>query len=519
MHSCLQICEVLRNIFSALNDYEDITLDVQKPPRPVDGVDVRRQTLACLARTCRTFSELALDVLWAHIDTLSPVVQSLPRHVWSRHRHNRSLKIDRCVLIVHWRGIEKYLVRVRALGKLGGSAMGDISQELAHTLCSHPWPFLLPRLEKLFWSDSSHESTHLLSNLLSPTLTELHLHAMGNLFMLSVLSNLGVTCPLMKSFSTTGSDSAASIPVSQAVICGWHHLKTLSTEAVDWRALSHLSTLPSLTNLQLSFLSQNRVSKYIQTTFSNPLRHLTIRAQSAELCIPFLEATWIPARRVSISLGNVPRSSSNETFLLLLGSRVTAQQVQAFSLDLTCDSLLTISEIMPLCLFCALEELILPSHSANLTINDQGLVRAVKSWPKLKKLRLGDEATWVTPARPQITLDGFASLLLHCPDLRILGIGMDATSYSVVTPEVPGGGVTNTKITTLSVGASLIDNPLAVAAFLSSVLPNLKNILYTKFEVVPHQTERRHEKWARAATYLRDVHMIKKQERVRLGIH
>ncbi|KAG1892080.1 hypothetical protein F4604DRAFT_1672181 [Suillus subluteus] len=519
MDSCLHIYEILRNIFSALNNYEDITLDIQQPSR-VNDVDVRRQTLARLARTCRTFSDPALDVLWAHIDTLSPVVACLLRHVWSRRRH--SLRLNGRVQDSHWRGIEKYLTRVRALG-VGRSVMrmDDFSLELVHTLCGHPWPFLLPRLEKLFWSDSSYEYTRLLSDLLSPTLTELHLHAMDNLFMRSVLPNLGVTCPLMKSFSTTGLDPAASVPVSTAVVCGWHQLKTLSTEAVDGPALLRLSTLSSLEHLQLSFLSQNRgFFKYSPTTFSNSLRHLTIRAQSPELCVPFLETTWIPARSIYISLGNIPRSYSNETFLLLLASRVTAEQVQALSLDLTCDWLLTITEITPLFSFCALEELTLPSTSGNLTINDQDLIRAAKSWPKLTKLRLGDEGRWISPARPQITLHGFASLLLHCPHLCTLSISMDATSYNVVTPQVPGGGVINTKITTLSVGASLIENPLAVAAFLSSVLPNLNNILSkVDTDFMPSQTERRHAKWARAAMYLRDVHMIRKQERARLGIY
>lgn len=59
--------------------------------------------------------------------------------------------------------------------------MEDISQELAHTLCSHPWPSLLLHLEKLLWLDRSYGSTHLLSNLLSHTLAELHLRVIGNL--------------------------------------------------------------------------------------------------------------------------------------------------------------------------------------------------------------------------------------------------------------------------------------------------------------------------------------------------
>lgn len=504
-----------------MNDYEDITLDVQQLSG-TSSVDVRRRTLARLARTCRTFSEPALDVLWAHIDTLAPVVACLLRHVWSRHRHG--LRLNGRILTSHWRDIEKYLTRVRALGKAGQSVMRtEDGLELVHTLCSHPWPSLLPRLEKLFWLGSNCEYPRLLLSLLTPTLTELHLHAMSSPFMSSVLPILGAICPLIKHFSNTGLHAAAPVPVSRAVVCGWHQLKALSTEAVDGPALLHLSTLPSLEHLQLSFLSLRRgFFKYSPATFSNTLRHLTIRAQSPELCVPLLEATWIPARSVSISLGNFPPSSlvSNEKILVLLASRVTAQQVQAFSLDLTYDSLITITEIMPLFSFCALEELMLPSTCGNLTINDQDLLRAAKSWPKLKKLRLGDEGRWITPARPQITLDGFAGLLLHCPDLCSLGIGMDATSYSVVTPEVPGGGIINTKITTLSVGASLIESPLAVAAFLSSVLPNLKNIL-SKVDTgcVTMTGESHRVKWMRVSTYLRDVNMIRKQERTRLGIY
>ncbi|KAG1815762.1 uncharacterized protein BJ212DRAFT_1358528 [Suillus subaureus] len=280
------------------------------------------------------------------------------------------------IWISHWQSIEKYRTRVRALG-VGRSVMRidglPLDLELVDTPCGRPWPFLLLRIEKLFWLDSSYEYSHLLSKLLSPTLTELHVYAMDNLFMYSVLPNLGVTCPLMKSFSTTGFDPATSVPVSTAVVC----------EAVDGPALLHLSTLPSLEHLQLSFLSLNRGSfKYSPTTFSNPLHHLTIHAQGSEPCVPFLEATWISARSVHISLGNIPRSSSNETFLLLLASRVTAQQVQALSLDSTSDWLLTITEIMPLFSFCTLQELTLPSTSGNLTINNQDLIRAAKSWPK-----------------------------------------------------------------------------------------------------------------------------------------
>ncbi|KAG1752419.1 uncharacterized protein EDB91DRAFT_515241 [Suillus paluster] len=301
--------------------------------------------------------------------------------------------------------------------------------------------------------------------------------------MLSVLSNLGATCLLMKYFSTTDLDSAASVPVSTAVVCGWRQLKSLSTEAVGGSTLLHLSTLPY--PLEFSFLSSNKDSfNYSPTTFSTLLRHLTIRAESSELCLPFLEVTWMSARNVYIALGNVPRSSSNEALLLLLASHVTAQQVQAFSLDMSCNSLLTITEIVLLSSFCQLNL----TTFTTINLNDRDLVTAVKSWPNLIKLRLGDDGPW-SILGPQITLDGLVSLLLHCPDLCTLGIVMDTSSYNALTPELPGGGVTNTKITTLSVGASLIENPLAVATFPSSILPNLEKILYKVDTSTSHQRD------------------------------
>ena len=69
MHHMLQIEEILLNIFGhcRLPRRESATSD-----------------LPALARTCRTFKEPALNVLWESLDDPSPLAQCLPEssHSW-----------------------------------------------------------------------------------------------------------------------------------------------------------------------------------------------------------------------------------------------------------------------------------------------------------------------------------------------------------------------------------------------------------------------------------------------------
>ena len=78
MHHALYIEEILLSIFSYC-----YTIVSRWPPRPT-----RRQrwyanvNLAALARTCRTFKEPALDMIWGELDDLTPLVRCLPETSW-----------------------------------------------------------------------------------------------------------------------------------------------------------------------------------------------------------------------------------------------------------------------------------------------------------------------------------------------------------------------------------------------------------------------------------------------------
>jgi hypothetical protein len=65
MHHCLRITEILLEIF-------EFVFIISETGRP---------DLARLARTCRSFSEPALDVLWRDQSSLLPLVMCFPQHI------------------------------------------------------------------------------------------------------------------------------------------------------------------------------------------------------------------------------------------------------------------------------------------------------------------------------------------------------------------------------------------------------------------------------------------------------
>lgn len=75
MHNALLISEVLSCIF----DY--LTEDTVRHPKTFYARDTRkagRRALAVLARTCRAFSEPALDALWCRLHGLTPFMLCFP---------------------------------------------------------------------------------------------------------------------------------------------------------------------------------------------------------------------------------------------------------------------------------------------------------------------------------------------------------------------------------------------------------------------------------------------------------
>jgi len=77
MHACLRTPELLLNIFNYVHDDEVNERDFLKR-RP------RTATLPALARTCRDFTEPALDIIWRSLPSLMPLLACIPVDRWTR---------------------------------------------------------------------------------------------------------------------------------------------------------------------------------------------------------------------------------------------------------------------------------------------------------------------------------------------------------------------------------------------------------------------------------------------------
>jgi hypothetical protein len=73
MHQALHVPEILLEIF------EYATL----PSYPNEPLRLSQQTAYALALTCKTFLPFALDRQWRVIDSVVPLLKTLPTEVWN----------------------------------------------------------------------------------------------------------------------------------------------------------------------------------------------------------------------------------------------------------------------------------------------------------------------------------------------------------------------------------------------------------------------------------------------------
>ncbi|EIW83411.1 hypothetical protein CONPUDRAFT_143318, partial [Coniophora puteana RWD-64-598 SS2] len=175
-------------------------------------------SLACFARTCRAFSEPALDALWMSLDSFLPLVSILPEdavHLKIDAEHalyeakRRALKarlaqsasdgkssdvlqredafrfasryykcynLKRSITTADWDKVLSYTRRVRHIRpQPKRQRFGIILPEMLSKLAPPPQYQcqLFPRLESVYWMDSNSSAFPLLLNLAGPSLLSL----------------------------------------------------------------------------------------------------------------------------------------------------------------------------------------------------------------------------------------------------------------------------------------------------------------------------------------------------------
>ncbi|OAX35898.1 hypothetical protein K503DRAFT_339368 [Rhizopogon vinicolor AM-OR11-026] len=235
MHRALFVLEVLREIFLHI------------PLHCWRSRSDSRKSLAALARTCRTFYDPAMDLLWADMDKLEPLLGCVTR------LHPLIYDSDEYFRI-HWsRGVEplsEYEARqfLRHAARVRSLWFGYTIHHI-HLLSVFPIETcVFPRLQSLTW--------HVI-----PTTKHLHLFLSPmlrrcNVNMSSDLKSIATRCANLESLSigpySCDTVMERDLPVLCETVRSCNRIIKLSCPLLDSAVWKHFSSLPTLVTLTIS---------------------------------------------------------------------------------------------------------------------------------------------------------------------------------------------------------------------------------------------------------------------------
>ncbi|KAJ7432821.1 hypothetical protein B0H11DRAFT_1889680, partial [Mycena galericulata] len=247
MHPSLHIPEIVSMICDELlNGAERLTHSLNPDTS---------QSLATMARTCKTFRDPALDLLWSSQRTVMNVLDCMPGDIWEwlDDPEPEEIRLKRPVLPSDWERPLFYSRRVKFF-KFDTSRSYPLSPAFYETLrmCLPP-DRLFPNIAFVQWDTSDAALFPHFRLFVGPRLTALSLGRCQTTGHLSCLPSLATECPLLQdlivacSKGLNGRCQIVSLLVKQLI-----HLRNLEAPCLDAVALKHLARLPGFDHLTLS---------------------------------------------------------------------------------------------------------------------------------------------------------------------------------------------------------------------------------------------------------------------------
>ncbi|KAF7317505.1 hypothetical protein MKEN_00836900 [Mycena kentingensis (nom. inval.)] len=465
MHRCLQVAEVSLEIVSQVGEADE-------------------KTLAILARSCRAFSEPALDVLWRHGTpvTIVHLLRCLPAEalVW----HGNDLRLAGPLLRADMERLQRYANRIRHYVHGPWSMSPRYRSSVSLIAMFLPREVLCSRLQSLTWySDDDGTGGAAFRLFLSPRLNNLFLfapsHVSTTLFPLIQRHNL----PLATVRINGENDETASCTALAEFVRSLDRVKNLSIPTLDGDLLVYLSTHERVTSITTwSLLPDFSVATLDK---HNAFAHLTsFQATQADIValLRLVQALSIAElSSVCFSATDSATTAQVATFLQEV-SRHWNTTLTSFSFSEYGESAWVLHRDSFLCLglFPLLTklELTLPSISAAQFGDDTLEILTFKCrW--LQHFALNQYA-----AETNFTLGCLTSFARNCPVLAFLEITVDGTAV----PDLPaefGSELDGRRahwqwfLLEFAFGCSKITDPFAVAAFLTGLFPRLTGVFKT----------------------------------------
>ncbi|KAH7909703.1 hypothetical protein BJ138DRAFT_1010332, partial [Hygrophoropsis aurantiaca] len=364
--------------------------------------------------------------------------------------------------------------------------------------------------------------TTFIEQLFLPSLVSLNLMLLPASFnAVTRLPSLPTICPRIKhlcinTYTDFFEQQALTIPDNIfQIVGGYSSLEHLDCNLLSEQSLLHVARMPSLQTLAIQLSGDFRPSsRFLQTMDDGPtfidLHGLEITSPSYDVVGRFLKSSRLSIRTFKTQISGM--DTVHNLFACLasqcLHDKLTKLSIVDFDShgrDDHTQTIITMTHLRPLCAFKNLKHLSLMTTSLPL-LDDADLQELAMAWPDMRYLELRRRETWSKPSR--ITLSGLVLLLKHCRHLMFVSLVIDATVVPVAISQVLSSEIRNTKITRLNLRNSLVDSPDVVAAILSDILPNLRNII-TQFPSYAPGAQLQHERWEKVVALIRAASVTK----------
>ncbi|KAG1750769.1 hypothetical protein EDB19DRAFT_1904167 [Suillus lakei] len=458
MHRALLIPEVLLGIFAHINEIVYLSSDDSQAARKES---FPRQSLASLATTCKTFHEPAMDLLWANIDELKPLlgcVTRLHQMIYSNGaRFFRSEGVE--PLSEHEaRQFLRHASRVRSI-HISSDEHFSLLTVLPTETC------MFPRLISLSWQIEAADNRYL-HLFLSRTLRECRIAAVH-----PALRSIGTRCASLEGLVIGDPDeSTADEPSLLAeIVHSCTRLKYLSCSQLEWAVWSHLSNLPTLLNLEI-YSGCWPVDRH-DLKFA-PFLNVTVLhfcMDTAAYTITALQLSEFPSlTHFAMYARNVSQAEAEQLFCALSQCKacqtlehIIIHSIDADRLDPSDNSLTAITQFF---CFTQLRSLCLIFDNFPIYLDNDLLLEAMSSWPHIYSMKLKDYQ--LDP--PAVTFRGLFAALRLCPHLQTLQLHIDAVNIDI---DPDNESFQHTSLQSLNVGYSDIEDAEAAARIIFSMLP------------------------------------------------
>ncbi|KDQ62040.1 hypothetical protein JAAARDRAFT_189414 [Jaapia argillacea MUCL 33604] len=481
MHPCLQIPEILHNIFSDLNYHPD--------------------ALAALARTCWTFHNPASDVLWHEIKDFAVLLKTMPADSWMEEEDAGSgrnrLSFTRPLSSSDWTRFRAYTSRVRSLTvgkadiytKKWYSEATMINSDVFEVIeKSPPTPALFPNILKLQWECGAPSFARYVHPFIGPNLGYLSLSSLPRNGQARFLISIASAAPRLQTLTLPSSPCFSSMR-GLSTICDLPMLKQLEIYVKRMRVghLTRLATMPTLESLRIETLhapqnitTQELISRSEATRCFSALLYLNIVGARLSVCseiIRWLASAQITQIRISMqdSIDAAELKDHLRILPQLLPSLVSIH-IDREDIPLappSGENAVHPDILKPLLSLKGLRTVVLDTGACFL-LEDAHIEEIAAALPELTELVIGRVSYNPTPA---VTLSALESLAANCPSMDTIGLVLHASRENV--NKKLGRNISNSNVTSLDLGRSTIvaSQCAYIAAYLSDLFPELKFII------------------------------------------